>query len=368
MSNRRILIIPHVNPDNAIFWGICTAKTVNAYWGAASGTANIFYKDNGDGTWTYYMINPNHAKQWWDRFAWYNSSAVKTFHVNPKLKISSTRNNTFGAKAIEVYDFGTAKVTPNSMYECFYQCFNLETLDISNWNLANCTTFYAMIAQNINISDITDASVSKLHTVNMPNTISGPCTSTQKMFAWNRGVETITGMKTVDFSKVKTFSEMFCECYKLANVDFNITNWVSSVATNLSSMFLSCKELDLSQLGDFTTWDVSNITNFSYCFGKTKTTTFDLSGWDMSKAQKIDGMFQVNYQLTSINLSNSTLNTEATHTNLLMGCPLLETIDLRGSTGWLDVLKEQLVKDKMTQVKLITDEGTLIYTNNEWIS
>lgn len=314
------------------------------------------------------MINPNHAKQWWDRFSWYNSSAVKTFHVNPKLEISNTRNNTFGAKTIEEYDFSTAKITPNSMYECFYQCFNLGTLDISNWNLANCTTYYAMIAQNINVDDITEASVSKLRTINMPNTISSLCTSTQKMFAWNRGLETITGMKTIDFSKVKTFSEMFCECYKLANVDFNISNWVTSVATDISSMFLSCKELDLSQLGDFTTWDVSNITNFSYCFGKTKTTALDLSGWDMSKATNINGMFQVNSQLTSINLSNSTLNTEATHINLLTECPLLESIDLQGSIGWLDVLKEQLVKDKMTQVKLITDEGTLTYTDGEWKS
>lgn len=51
---------------DAVFYGLCKAKTVNCYWGAGGGTDCIYYIDNYNGTYTYYCLNTNKAKQWWD--------------------------------------------------------------------------------------------------------------------------------------------------------------------------------------------------------------------------------------------------------------------------------------------------------------
>ena len=45
--------------------------------------------------------------------------------------------------------------------------------------------------------------------------------------------------------------------------------------------------------GDIKTWDVSNVTNFSYLFSN-KIITFDLSNWDISKGENFDKTFSRN--------------------------------------------------------------------------
>lgn len=109
MDRRRILISikgDKFNPEDAIFSGTCTAKTVDAYWGAGAGKECIHYIDNKDGTYTYYMINSNRWKQWWDRFIWYNSNAVKSLKLSQDTQIWELNNNRFNSPSIESYDFG----------------------------------------------------------------------------------------------------------------------------------------------------------------------------------------------------------------------------------------------------------------------
>lgn len=62
---RKLLLKKKYNTANYVFKGICTAKTVNAYWGAGAGVDNIHYELNKDGTYTFYCINTNQVKQWW---------------------------------------------------------------------------------------------------------------------------------------------------------------------------------------------------------------------------------------------------------------------------------------------------------------
>jgi surface protein len=56
-------------------------------------------------------------------------------------------------------------------------------------------------------------------------------------------------------------SQMFCECFALAIVDF--TNFNTSKVSNLSQMFFSCRKLTMLDLSSFTT---ASFINTSYMF------------------------------------------------------------------------------------------------------
>lgn len=370
------------DPADAIFQGVCTAKTVNAYWGASAGTDCIHYRRNADGTYTYYMINGNKAKQWWDRFVWYNSDDVKSLKVSPDAQIWETNNNRFNSLSIESYDFGTRAIKTKSLRESFYNCLKLQSLDISNWDLENCTSLYAMLAMNVGGED-TEANKTALTAVAMPDTMTvSKCTEAHKMFAWNRRLSKITGMRVVNFRAVTNFSEMFCECRGLSSVDFKVDNWVSAKCTDLHSMFLQCFKLDLATLGDFTTWDVSNVKDFSCLFARTASTSISIEGWNMSSATNVWGMFLnkavLPNNLELINLKGITLDPSklTSHGDMFAGCDSLRSVILTGinetdSPGLVDFIKNQLLTDIPDRVKsadfsLLLDDGDYRYADGQW--
>lgn len=387
MDRRRLLISikgDKFNPEDAIFSGTCVAKTVNLYYGAYSGADKVHYVDNKDGTYNYYVISPNKKKQWWDRFVWYNSNEVKSLKVAPDAEISTLNNNRFNsAVSLESVDFSGKTIATKSLRESFYNLPKLKSLDISNWDLSECTSMCALLAQSIGGED-TEANKTALLKVRMPGSLESVATEAHKMFAWNRRLKTIVGMGDWKFFQCTNFSEMFCECRELSEVTFNISYWVTDKTTDIHSMFLQCFKLDLSRLGFLNLWNVSNVTDFSYCFARTNTQTFYLSGWDMRSAVNITGMFEqeptINRPLTTINLSGSKLDvTKITnHKNLFKHCENLQQItltDCDNSTGMIEFIEEQLLVDipdvvKAGNVHLLLDDGSNVYDeehNQGWV-
>lgn len=202
------------------------------------------------------------------------------------------------------------------------------------------------------------------------------------MFGWNWKLTAITGMKAVDFSKVINFSEMFCECWELSDVEFRIDNWVTSSATDIHSMFLQCLKLDLSTLGDFTTWDVTNVKDFSCLFARTASTSISIEGWNMSSATNVWGMFLnrpvPSNNLELINLKGITLDPSklTSHGDMFAGCDSLRSVILTsvnetGSPGLVDFIKSQLLTDIPDRVKsadfsLVLDDGNYRYADGQW--
>lgn len=339
--------------DNYVFKGICTTKTVNAYWGAGAGVKNIHYELNKDGTYTYYCINTNQAKQWWDRFIWYSNNNVKTLEVNPKVEVFDTNNNRFNSKKIEQYNFNGVKVRSKNLSETFYTCDNIETIDISSWNMINNTNFYATFASSADTSSF----VSALRTVKLPVDCGSKAANCSKMFGWHRGLETITGMTTVDFSNCTNFSEMFCECFRLKNVEFTIDNWVTSKATDIHSMFLKCYSLDFNNIGDFTTWDVSNVTDVSGLFANCGFVNLNLSGWNLSKCKNAANMFQDELNVhKTINFSNCSWTTTPDNSdNMFYNCNALEKIIAKGASS---------IIQQFLQLRLAIDIPDRVSSNN----
>ncbi len=376
MGGRRRLLLPaRWKASDAIFWGLCRKPYVNAYWGASSGVERFHYKDNGDGTYTYYAINGNKWQQWWDRFVWYNSDNVIDFHVSPDAQIWETNNNRFNSQSVEAYDFGGKAIATKSLRESFYLCTKLREVDISKWTVAGCTDFYATFA---NCGD-------NLKKVLLPSDMSMPkCTQAHKAFGWNHNLEEIGGMETTDFSAVTTFQEMFCECHKLSKVSFQVDNWVTAKCTSLYSMFLQCVKLDLGTLGDFKTWDVSSVTTFHDCFGRTETTALDLSGWNLAAATDISQMFNNEAAgldvkcFETLNLSGWTLDPSqlTDHSQVFHHCNQLGELNLTGcAAGLVAFFKDQLMADipdrvKSGMLRLVLDDGAYKYDNaaGDWVA
>lgn len=350
---RKLLLKRKYNTANYVFKGICTAKTVNAYWGAGAGVDNIHYELNKDGTYTFYCINTNQVKQWWDRFVWYNNEDVISLEVNPDVEIFDTGNNRFNSKKIQQYNFNGVKIRSKNCSETFYTCDNIETIDISSWNMINNTNFYAMFSSSAETIEF----VSALRTVKLPADCGSKATNCSKMFGWRLGLETITGMTTVDFSNCTNFSEMFCECFRLKNIDFKIDNWVTSKAIDIHSMFLKCYDLNFDNIGDFTTWDVSNVTDASGLFANCGFVNLDLSGWDLSKCKNTVNMFQDEHNVhKTINFSNCNWTTTPDNSdNMFLNCNVLEKIIAKGASS---------IVQQFLQLRLAIDIPDRVSSNN----
>lgn len=374
MFNVKHLLKKKYSPSDATLYGICTKPNVNCFWGAGSGLDCIHYSANDDGTYTYYCINTNRAKQWWDRFTWWASTEnVLTFEVNPDAQIWTTNNNQFGSKYITKYNFNGKKIATKSLSNSFYPCDNIEELDISSWDLSQCTNFYAMIASSG--PNAGGSGGTKLKTVKMPDDCGSAFTTTQKMFGWHHNLETITGMKTMDFSNVTTVEEMFCECFSLKNVDFKIDNWVTNKCTSIYGMFVKCRNLDFSAIGDFTTWDTSNVTRCGACFGNCHFVDLDISGWDLSKCNSYENLFSDEGDVCAhrtINMSNVKLNTvePATSTTMFHNCFRLDSVTMKGcEEATINFVKDRLldaIPDRIASgnFKLILDDGNYKYNSS----
>lgn len=373
MDRRKLLFKRRYNTDNYVFKGRCTKPLVNMYWGAGVGPDTIHYADNSDGTYTFYCINTNGARQWWDRFVWYNSDNVVSLEVNPNVEVFDTNNNRFNSTVIESYNFNGVKVRSKSLSETFYKCHSIDIINISSWNMVNNTSFYATFAANVGTSEITN-----LRMVNLPDDCGSKVTRANKMFGWNRGLTSIYGMTTVDFSNCTDMSEMFCECFRLKNVSFKINGWVTSKCTDIHGMFTKCYDLDFSTIGDFITWDVSNVTNCDGMFGNCGFVNLDISGWDLSNCANISAMFQDELgKHTAINMSGLKLDlTKLTsHSKVFFKCNALNTVILTGCTDEVvNFIKTQLMTDIPVRVKsgsltLVLDGGSYHYddSSSSWI-
>lgn len=187
----------------ATFWGICKAKTVDAYWGAGGGTDHIFYIDNYNGTYNFYFINDNKWRQWWDRFIWNNGNDVIELHCLCTPDV--TNNNRFNNSVIESYDFGEFPIKTKSLRETFYNCKKLKEVDISHWDLSVNTDCYASFAEGKDNGTV-------LEEISLPSVVcSTSCTQSNKMFGWCQNLITIKGMTSPNFNNVTNFSEMFCQ-------------------------------------------------------------------------------------------------------------------------------------------------------------
>ena len=161
----------------------------------------------------------------------------------------------------ELIKLNTSNIT--NMYQMFYYCQSLTSLDLSNWDTGNVTNMESMF----NYCD-------KLTSLDVNN--------------W-------------DTSKVKNMRTIFYQCKSLITVS-NISSWNTGKVTDIASMFFGCNNLTSLDLSN---WDIGNVTNISSMFeGCSSLQTLNLSNWHTDSFTSRGDIFKDCTSLHTLRLDN----------------------------------------------------------------
>lgn len=133
--------------------------------------------------------------------------------------------------------------------EMFASCYDLTSLDLSNWDISNVT-------------------------------------NTSKMFN-NCTTLTSLNLSNWDTSKITNMNSMFAFCSNLSNI-IDIPTWTVNNLIDARSVFYYCSSLKMLKLQN---WNMSKVTTVRYMFaGCTNLDTLDVTNWDVSKVEDFTGM------------------------------------------------------------------------------
>ena len=205
----------------------------------------------------------------------------------------------------------TSKVT--DMSGMFDYCYNLTSLDVSNFDTSNVTDMGSMFKD---CSGLTSLDVSSFNT-----------------------------------SKVTNMSYMFDDCSGLTSLD--LSNFNTSKINSMGYMFSGCRGLISLDLSGFNTSNVTDMGRmFWFCSGLT---SLDVSSFNTNMVTDMSYMFKGCTSLTSLTLSNFNTSNVTYMDSMFYGCTNLKTIRMAGcKQPTIDKIKERLTKDNITGVTITT--------------
>ena len=194
----------------------------------------------------------------------------------------------------------TSEVTDMSVM--FYDCYNLQDLDVSHFNTTNVTDMGWMFMG---------------------------CSSLKSLDVSNFDTRKVTNMKS-----------MFYNCYWLESLD--VSHFNTSSVTDMSYMFNECESLKTLDVSNFNTSNVTNMTEmFRYC---TNLTTIDVSNFDTSNAESLGWMFCGCFSLEHVDVSRFKTDKATVMTSMFWNCSSLKNVDVTSfntenvtSMGWMFV-------------------------------
>ncbi len=240
-------------------------------------------------------------------------------------------------KYFNAADADVSNVT--SISGCLAYTFYLDSINVDNWDLINCTDasefMYSVGHYNdpatfktadfstwTNTHNITNFKsfagyCFDLETIDVTGLVTSAATSIANFFEYDVRLATIVGLDTWDTSNVTDFSYVFYRNEVLTAID-DISGWDTSNATTLASLLLNCHSLQsiealrnwvtdsvvamngmlygcdaIQSLAPIENWNVSNVTNLYSTFGSTTGLVegADLSGWNISNVTTLSGLF-----------------------------------------------------------------------------
>ena len=154
----------------------------------------------------------------------------------------------YGLTSLNLSNFVTTKAT--SMYYMFYNCNNLTSLNISNFVTNNVTSMYYMF---YNCNKLTSLNLSNFNTANVTNMYY--------MF-YNCSGLTSLNVSSFNTAKVTNMSYMFYGCSGLTSL--NVSNFNTAKVTNMNCMFYGCTNLLTMDISNFDTSNVTSMTSMFY--------------------------------------------------------------------------------------------------------
>lgn len=183
---------------------------------------------------------------------------------------------------------GTAPFIATGSYaELFDHLDNLETVDLSGWDISKVTSLSRMFEE-----------CKKLKSINIANWDTSNVTNMEAMFLLCESLETldIANWKT---SKVTNLGGMFEHCHKLKSID--LSQWDTSKVERMTYLFDRCYALESLNISN---WNTSSLKEMGWMFRELPVTSLDLANWDTSKVKVMDGVFYLCTQLETLDISN----------------------------------------------------------------
>lgn len=192
---------------------------------------------------------------------WYNDKGDGYFEWSGKSKITNVDKSVSGQVTV------TCKDVTNTQY-MFYLCFDLTSLDLSNFDTSKVTNMGFMFYSCQNITSIDLSNFDTSNVVNMSSMFS-----VGNAFAVNTSA--------------------------LASLDLSSFN--TSKVTDMNCMFAFCDKLTTLDLSNF---DTSNVTDMGYMFAFCDKLTTIKGVIDMKSCTKYEGMFNNCPKLTNVKIKN----------------------------------------------------------------
>lgn len=214
---------------------------------------------------------------------------------------------------LDVSGFDTREV--KDMSWMFWNSINLVNLDVNGFNTSNVTDMEAMFGCWKGPSKLTKLDVSGFDTRKVKNM--------SIMFQYLSNITDIdvSGFNT---SNVTDMSYMFWGCSGLTSLD--VSNFNTSKVTKMQEMFMECSSLtDL----DVSHFDTSNVTDMNSMFaGCLEIKNLDVSNFCTSKVTDMNNMFGACRELTSLDISHFDTSNVNDMGDMFNSCASLTSLDL----------------------------------------
>ena len=241
-------------------------------------------------------------------------------------------------KQLTSVKFAGKVIGQGNMSYMFYDCSNLTSLDLSNFNTSNitdmgdmfsgCTGLTSLYLSNFDTSSVTDMSYmfsncKALTSLGLSSFDTSNVTSMMSMF-FNCSSLTNLDLSNFNTSKVTSMYSMFSNCSSLTNLD--VSSFDTSNVTSMYSMFSLCRRLNGLDISNFNT---SNVTNMSYmfnnCYGFSN---LDLRNFDTSNVTDMSGMFYNCINIVTLDVSSFDTSKVTNMHNMFSLCSRLNSLDI----------------------------------------
>ena len=202
------------------------------------------------------------------------------------------------------YSFKNKLTKTNHM---FYECENIISLDLSDFDTENVTNMCYMFANcgalNLNLSNFNTENV----------------TNMRNMF-WNCYYLTNLDLSSFNTQKVKDMQGIFCRCTRLINL--NLSSFNTQNITSMINMFNCCCSLKYLNLSSFNTENVKDMAvMFDYC---KSLISLDLSNFNTQNVKNMYGMFAHCESLISLDLRNFNIQNDTFADLMFVECKSLK--------------------------------------------
>ena len=244
----------------------------------------------------------------------------KTF--NKTISMHAMFAECYNLTTLDVSDFDTSTVI--DMAYMFSSCRTITNLDVSGFDTANVTNMFRMFDS---CKNLTSLNVSKFDTSKV--------TEMGFMF-YNCGGLTDLDVSKFDTSNVTNLSDMFSGCSKLISLD--VSNFNTSKVIGMGEMFKGCSSLTSLDVSNF---DTSNVEGYAYTgnshvtsgmFGMFKgcsnLTSLDVSKFNTSKVKDMSNMFDGCKKLIKLDVSNFDTSNVTSMGSMFENCSSLTSLDV----------------------------------------